>query len=50
MAQWKSAVMFVCNEKLYESRHEISNDVVTMCDQQRLRPGCTYVQTDQSFC
>ena len=21
-----------------------------MCDQQRLRPACAYVQTDQSFC
>ena len=33
---------------IYEPQHEISNN--GMCDQQRLRPACADVQSDQSLC
>ena len=34
----------------YELQQEISNNVVYMCEQQRLRPACAYAQSDQSLC
>ena len=34
----------------FEPRHEISNNVVRMCDQQKLRSACAYAQSDQSLC
>ena len=34
----------------FEQGHKISNNVVCMCDQQRLRPACAYAQSDQSLC
>ena len=35
---------------LIEPRHEISNFVVCMCDQEMLRSVCAYAQNDQSIC
>ena len=36
---------------IYEPRHEISNNMVLMCDQQSLRSACAvYAQADQRLC
>ena len=42
--------MCVRRFKINELRHEISNNMYVVLGQQRLRPACAYVQTDQTIC